>query len=721
MEILKQLYFLNLWYVWMSLFFLCVHSSSDDLSYEETKRAVHLLLKMLSDGKIEDTRHSEYLNKKSTESSCPENFTLLNNRCYRIEGKKCPLEEARARCAGLGAELVAIEDEEELAIIRSWLKGEIPDSHPRGGSAFWTDAQCRQPWTDNESTQCPGGFSWKSGEKVLETLWMPDRGSGASPRPWLKHKQYAPDGVVLWREADFMLENRPSVWKMGIPLCELPLEVDCGGETTMLDLLFVVDSSGSIAPQVQSEEEIRASFESDPDFDVFRETQPDTYNSIVDAAVAASRAMSGNWLTLLEFVKDIVQSLTIGPDDVRVGMITFSDRVVKQFEFNDFSTKADVVAAIDKTAYLGQSTRTSLALDSARTEIIRKGDRSGSEYVVLVITDGQSNGEDGQSDTEATIQSAVNLHDLGIKVISVGVSSSIDLREVQQISSPPHLEKSDWFTVDGFENLVDKLEDIVKATENLCPVPPTDCVGSECTTCPANHVLSKFNKCEPSCVDYGRDVFFLLDSSDSVRDLNPADGSYDNFNLELEFIADVIDGLDNLGPGPNQVRINVLSFGSTLYPEIYGGVNRYNMANLLDPTLYSITKDQLKDAVMNIEYHGGRTFTAGAFQLVDEILEAQIEQYPARSSEVPKIIVLLTDGPPTKQSGYLVPLADSLKDVFDVRVLVVGVTKNVQNDAIANNYLAQTASQPLEENYWYIDDFPALNGVVQAISETICP
>ena len=36
------------------------------------------------------------------------------------------------------------------------------------------------------------------------------------------------------------------------------------------------------------------------------------------------------------------------------------------------------------------------------------------------------------------------------------------------------------------------------------------------------------------------DIAFLLDSSGSIRDNNPADKSYDNWNLVLTFLADIV-------------------------------------------------------------------------------------------------------------------------------------------------------------------------------------
>ncbi len=49
------------------------------------------------------------------------------------------------------------------------------------------------------------------------------------------------------------------------------------------------------------------------------------------------------------------------------------------------------------------------------------------------------------------------------------------------------------------------------------------------------------------CVDGQGDIVFVVDNSGSIRDNNPADGSYDNWNLMLEFMAGFVQQL-NIGP-----------------------------------------------------------------------------------------------------------------------------------------------------------------------------
>ena len=49
------------------------------------------------------------------------------------------------------------------------------------------------------------------------------------------------------------------------------------------------------------------------------------------------------------------------------------------------------------------------------------------------------------------------------------------------------------------------------------------------------------------------DIVFVIDSSGSIRDLNPTDGSYDNWELTLKFVADIINSF-TIGPNVVQPR-----------------------------------------------------------------------------------------------------------------------------------------------------------------------
>ena len=92
---------------------------------------------------------------------------------------------------------------------------------------------------------------------------------------------------------------------------------------------------------------------------------------------------------------------------------------------------------------------------------------------------------------------------------------------------------------------------------------------------------------------------FVLDSSGSIRDNNPRDGSYDNWQLMLEFMVNVV---DKLSIGEDATRIGVVKFSDI-------GENVF----FLD-TYYNV--NDMKDAIRNIPYVGSNTNTSGGIKVM---------------------------------------------------------------------------------------------------------
>lgn len=81
----------------------------------------------------------------------------------------------------------------------------------------------------------------------------------------------------------------------------------------------------------------------------------------------------------------------------------------------------------------------------------------------------------------------------------------------------------------------------------------------------------------------------------------------------------------------------------------------------------------LENAVRNIPYCGGNTNTTGALRLTrTEILNTANGDRP----NVPNVIVLITDGNPTREIDLLPDEVQLIKSM-DVRIVGVGVTNEV--------------------------------------------
>ena len=121
---------------------------------------------------------------------------------------------------------------------------------------------------------------------------------------------------------------------------------NCG--TNVLDLVFLLDSSGSI-PGTQ-------------------------------------------WKTMRDFVVNILQRVEIGQNCTRVGLIKYSDHVTHVFYLNDYESRSDMILSLKNLRQDRFSTETGTALLDMRHEqfVQERGDRSSVANVALLITDGKS-------------------------------------------------------------------------------------------------------------------------------------------------------------------------------------------------------------------------------------------------------------------------------------------------------------------------------------------
>ena len=118
-----------------------------------------------------------------------------------------------------------------------------------------------------------------------------------------------------------------------------------------LDIVFVVDESGSIGPS--------------------------------------------NFATVKSFLSKLVGRLDIDSGNTRVGLATYSTTVRSGFNLGDHSSVASVQSAIMSLSYTTGSTDTAAALAYVRTTMLTlaAGDRPNVPNVVVVLTDGQSNSQ----------------------------------------------------------------------------------------------------------------------------------------------------------------------------------------------------------------------------------------------------------------------------------------------------------------------------------------
>jgi len=184
------------------------------------------------------------------------------------------------------------------------------------------------------------------------------------------------------------------------------------------------------------------------------------------------------------------------------------------------------------------------------------------------------------------------------------------------------------------------------------------------------------------------DIVLVLDQSTSI-----VIDTYDNWDeLVLGFVKRIAGAFFI---GRNQTQIGLVKFSDEI--EIVFHLNTYG------------DRQSVLDAIGNVTISGGDTNIAAALRTAREMMFT--EQNGSRP-EVPKILILLTDGTANVEEPNTIPEADLTK-AANITIYTVGVTH-----AVDENQLRVVASSP--DYFFFAPNFTQLSSVVQQVVETSC-
>ncbi|KAG8516244.1 Collagen alpha-6(VI) chain [Galemys pyrenaicus] len=171
------------------------------------------------------------------------------------------------------------------------------------------------------------------------------------------------------------------------------------------DIMFLVDSSGSIGPE--------------------------------------------NFSKMKTFMKNLVSKSQVGIDRVQIGVVQFSDVNKEEFQLNRYVTQSDISDAIEAMAHIGQTTLTGSALTFVSQYFSpAKGARPNARKFLILITDGEAH--------DAVRDPAAALRQEGIIIYSVGVFGS-NVTQLKEISGRREMV----FYVENFDILQHIEDDLV--------------------------------------------------------------------------------------------------------------------------------------------------------------------------------------------------------------------------------------------------------------------
>jgi hypothetical protein len=210
--------------------------------------------------------------------------------------------------------------------------------------------------------------------------------------------------------------------------------------------------------------------------------------------------------------------------------------------------------------------------------------------------------------------------------------------------------------------------------------------------CCSSHVRAQID-----CINI-LDLALLVDNSGSIRDSNPQDGSYDNWDLVTQFMSDLV---QNLNVGIDGTRVALVKYANRVHVEF--DLNDYQSLS------------DVQAAIRNTEYIGGNTNASGALLVTRDVI------FNVDNGDRPNVInvaVVITDGESTYDKELTLQSAASLRNERDVRIFTVGITNLINIDEVKR--MAKGDDAVMNEDYFLSEDFSNLWEIVQIMRNATC-
>uniref|UniRef100_A0A8C4Q898 Uncharacterized protein n=1 Tax=Eptatretus burgeri TaxID=7764 RepID=A0A8C4Q898_EPTBU len=187
----------------------------------------------------------------------------------------------------------------------------------------------------------------------------------------------------------------------------------------------------------------------------------------------------------------------------------------------------------------------------------------------------------------------------------------------------------------------------------------------------------------PGCYRAKADLVFMLDGSWSMGE--------ENFKTVLQFVHSLVESFEIIGP--SGVQVAVAQFSDVPRTEFL--LKQYT------------ERENLLDAIDNIDYMGGNTKTGRALKLVRSELLAPGS---GTRTALPKAVIVITDG---RSKDRVDKISEELQrsghSVFAVGIDSADVTE-----------LAVIASRPVDNHVFFVGEFDELRKIAVRIADSIC-
>uniref|UniRef100_A0A8C5F2M9 VWFA domain-containing protein n=1 Tax=Gopherus evgoodei TaxID=1825980 RepID=A0A8C5F2M9_9SAUR len=373
----------------------------------------------------------------------------------------------------------------------------------------------------------------------------------------------------------------------------------------------------------------------------------------------SSRIGIRNFQLTRTFLLKIVNALDIGPNNIRVGLVSYSDEPRLEFTLDTFEDKSDILDYLKILPYRGGRTYTGAAIDFLRKKVFTQeaGSRKnqGVQQLAVVITDGQS--------FDDFVEPASKLRHHGVAVYAVGTKNTSESSQLVKIASYPPRKH-----VTNLESFLQLSNIEWKIKKQLCSE-----IVSQTFVVPVRSRTLK-----EGCVDTEEaDIYFLIDGSGSI---------YPNDFQDMKVFMNEMISMFQVSA--NGVRFGVVQYESI--PQTEFTISQYNSVK------------QLKEAVRVIQQLGGGTNTGDALRYMKSLF------VKAARDSVPKLLIVITDG---ESQDQVTKAAEELRQE-GIIIYAIGVKNAVKKE------LKDIAGT--EDRMFFVNDFDSLKLIKHDIVQDIC-
>ncbi|CAN2389704.1 von Willebrand factor type A domain, partial [Pristimantis euphronides] len=369
-----------------------------------------------------------------------------------------------------------------------------------------------------------------------------------------------------------------------------------------------------------------------------------------------------NFKSMQNFLYTMINGFDISQDNIRIGLIQYSDEPRTEFYLNSYDKKEDVLQYIENLKYKGGGTQTGeslqFMLENHFIESAGGRAKDGVPQIAVVITDGQS-----QDDIK---KPATQVKNSGITIYAIGIKDA-SLTELNEIATDP--DEKHVYNVADFTALQGISQNIIQVL---------------CTT--VEEATRQIGQIAQVCRNANQaDIVFLVETSNQINE--------DVFESVKDFLYGLVSSLD---VGITKVRIGLAQYS-----------DETNSVFLLND--YSL-KGEILEKIQTLSYQDGNTYTGRALQVVNNTYFT--EAAGSREAEnIAQILVLVTYGPSSDE------IKESARDL-KTRGISLHVTGPNIKDIVE---LKEVASKPSRKFFHSLHKFDSTEDVTRSLLNNICP